>query len=628
MSRLWNRIVVGMIAVVLIVSGFSVYVSAENSDAQESRTSGSAENADNNEGKMNVDVMFVMDDSGSMFKSDPDKISRDAYSLFTELLDGSCGVGYVSFTHEIISYGKIVNVSDSDSMKSQKKKVMELEYDNRGFTDISLALKKAAELLTDNKVRDNGRKKCVVLLTDGNTNLVGKGRTTQDSLEELDDVLKKLSDRGIPVYSIGLNSNGKLNRDEIDKISGNTGGNAFEVTDSEQLLDVFVSVFGSINQVKGDVRKIVDGNVDITIPSDGVFSTSILIQSKIPYSEMNPVLKAPGGTLVPLIDSNEIILTSTKSYTLIKIIYPVDGVWKLHLDKVTDKDCKVMQIDYHSLYVKAKVSNSVAAKNPLVIRASVSSEGGRITDEELLDRMEAEAVVSKGGKSETLEMKQTRGDFVCTWTGTQKGIYYVKVIVDTGRFKKESNLCRVEVTDAVGLDEMSSSEAANNIGVDGEKIDKVIIIAAVIIGIVIVAVVCGIIIINKNRKKALERESQRIRQNAEVKRPEPAPQPKPAPKPMPAPVIEKVKPSPKPTDPDYVDYEIIEHDSLENLIKKGPDDAFNLNSDNYKTDAALEALIKKGPDDTLGVGKEETSYDEDDEYDDDEYEDDEYEDDE
>jgi len=75
-----------------------------------------------------------------------------------------------------------------------------------------------------------------------------------------------------------------------------------------------------------------------------------------------------------------------------------------------------------------------------------------------------------------------------------------------------------------------------------------------------------------------------------------------------APEIERVKEGPKATDPDYVNIPLVEHGSLESLIKKGPDEAFNANADDYKVDESLEAIIRKGPDNNLGVGKAEEDY--------------------
>ena len=75
------------------------------------------------------------------------------------------------------------------------------------------------------------------------------------------------------------------------------------------------------------------------------------------------------------------------------------------------------------------------------------------------------------------------------------------------------------------------------------------------------------------------------------------------PDPPPPPPFKPEKPivMPKATDPDYVKVKLVEHDAIENLIKKGPEDAFNTNADDYKSDANLEALIKKGPEDAFNT---------------------------
>lgn len=623
MRRLWKNIIAGMIAAVFVISGFNVYVFAENSKSAEEKSADAG-----TDGQMNMDFVFVLDDSGSMFKSDPEKISKDAYSLFTELMDETCGVGYVAFTHQIVGYENIVDVSDAKKVQSQKKKVMDLEYDNRGYTDISLALKQASKMLTDKRVKDNGRQKCIVLLTDGNTNLVRQQRTTEESLKELDEVLKTLSDLNIPVYSIGLNSNGKLNRDEIDKISGNTDGKSFEVTDSKQLLDVFISVFGSVNKMNGNKLDIVNGSVKIDIPNSSVFSTSIIIQSAVPFSEMNPVLTNPKGEEVSLSDSDKIRVSSAKSYVLIKIIFPENGTWVLNLDNVSEDKCKILQMDYYSLYVSTNIKNSASVGRPLQISASVGAKDGTLNDEDLLKYLKATAIIVFGDKTEIVELERNGGSFSGEWEAKKAGKYNIKVMIDAGRFQKVSKSVVVNVTDSSGPVNITPSDYTNsNLAVDDESIDRTVIIVSVVSGIMVLIIVAGIIIIRKVRKNELKREEERIRNGEKINPPPPpVPEPKPAPAPRPAPVIEKVKPMPKPTDPEYVDYERFEHDSLENLIKKGPEDAFAISADTYKTDAALEALIKKGPDNTFGVGKDESTYDDEDE-DDDEYEDDEYEDD-
>ena len=106
---------------------------------------------------------------------------------------------------------------------------------------------------------------------------------------------------------------------------------------------------------------------------------------------------------------------------------------------------------------------------------------------------------------------------------------------------------------------------------------------------VVVVFVVAFIVVGIIRSREEQKLLQSV-EHVEDYRPKPKPQP-----------IEKVKPQPKPKDPDYVDIPLLEHDALENLIKKGTDDAFNKNADDYVADASLEKLIKKGADDPFKV---------------------------
>ncbi len=124
-----------------------------------------------------------------------------------------------------------------------------------------------------------------------------------------------------------------------------------------------------------------------------------------------------------------------------------------------------------------------------------------------------------------------------------------------------------------------------------------------IIGVILLAagvVVVILVVVNKHSKgpRALS-----IR-DAEEQEAQPDYSDRPKPK---APPIEMAKEQPKPTDPDYVKIKLVEHGSLESLIKKGPEDAFNKSSEAYKTDESLEKLIRKGKEDPFAVGTEESS---------------------
>ena len=192
-----------LMVLLLVMSCLLVSVHAEGSDTAVSQSSqtAAAEETPSDNGQMNLDVVFVLDASGSMIKSDPNKVALDAYRLFCDLLDDSCGIGYVVFTHELLSSSEVVNISDKAALTDSKNKMASVKYDKGGFTDIALGLTKAKDLLTAPEVKNDHREKVIILLTDGNTALPKDGpRTLEKSNDEMDATLMALYDYHIPEY--------------------------------------------------------------------------------------------------------------------------------------------------------------------------------------------------------------------------------------------------------------------------------------------------------------------------------------------------------------------------------------------------------------------------------------------
>ena len=126
MRSILKRTIVGLLAVMIAMGCAFVQTLAVNDDQSGTDviTGTDTDVSANmllNDGQMNLDVVFVLDSSGSMLRSDPKKIAIDAYSLFVDLLDDSCGIGYVVFTHELKAEGSIVDTADKEALEATKK---------------------------------------------------------------------------------------------------------------------------------------------------------------------------------------------------------------------------------------------------------------------------------------------------------------------------------------------------------------------------------------------------------------------------------------------------------------------------------------------------------------------------
>ena len=165
-----------------------------------------------------VDVVFLVDSSRSMAKSDPDLIRLEAIKLFSDLCSlGSTKIGFVLFGSEIIYSQAPEPINTEDDRTVLKKKVDELG-ELKGTTDIGMAVLHAVDLLTSDDYSGNG--KFIVFLSDGKTVITDNdaGRTLDDSRSDLTEGIVNARNAGIPIYTIGLNANGDVDEAELQNI--------------------------------------------------------------------------------------------------------------------------------------------------------------------------------------------------------------------------------------------------------------------------------------------------------------------------------------------------------------------------------------------------------------------------
>ncbi|MDD6489561.1 MAG: VWA domain-containing protein [Clostridia bacterium] len=401
---------------------------------------------DSDEGKMNLDVVFVLDASGSMLSSDPSRIAIDAFNLFTDLCDETCGVGYSVYTHKLKASNPIVSLGDKKNLKTLRKNISNIKYDPSGSTDIALGLTKAMNIHSENKNTDSKRKKAVILLSDGNTYLKKSSRTLEEAQKEMDSTLNTLNDRNIPVYSIGLNCDGTLDKTELEKISDTTNGKTYETTTSDDLISIISDIFSDIYRLNGTKCEIQEGNVTINVKDNSVFYVNVIIQTKLSKEELSPVLTSPDGKKVSLENNNNIKLTSTGSYTLIKMIYPDSGKWNLHLNKANSDNCTVTQLDFYQIYIKQQINKTAVIGETVKIESSLNDINGVVDDYDLLKTIEMTAIVNyPDGDKEIPLIRKSDGVYTGEFTVDSEGEYTVKTKATSKTFEKESNATTITV---------------------------------------------------------------------------------------------------------------------------------------------------------------------------------------
>ncbi len=592
--RLLSLLLTAVIAVMFFVP--VIVVHADNDDIKDTEQ----------DANMNLDVVFVLDSSGSMLDSDPHKVALDAFNLFVDLCDETCGIGYVVYSEKIKDYSNIIDISNKSNLETMKKKISSIQYDPYGDTDISLGLTKAMNIHDAKRTAAKDRKKVIILLSDGNTHLIGTARSMQESQKEMETTLNSLKEKNIPVYSIGLNYDKTLDKKELEKISKTTGGTTYETSTSDKLTGIISDIFSNIYKLDGIPKEIVDGKVTIEVKDSSVFYVNIIIRSSFTLEQLAPVITTPEGRKISVTPNNKHItgtggefeainITSAGTYTLMKLIYPRSGNWIISLKQANNDNCKVTQLDFYSVYVKQTIQNIANVGDTIPIEASLNDRDGVILDEDLLKTIKMKTIIQaspSGKKTEVILERDFNGVYKGTYTATEPGGYWVSTTAESNKFKKESHTVKL----AIGTDYVEPSSAFTESSVESQVSEEsqednngnMWIFISVLIAVLLVGgIIIVLIIAAKNNRN----------------NPPPPPAPAPAPeKPLPV-KREAPLPAMPERDAQLIDYQKVEHGSLESLIKKGPEDAFNMSADDYKTDEALEKLIKKG-DDPFSVVKE------------------------
>lgn len=193
-----------------------------------------------------IDAVLILDVSRSMITADPERIANDAMNMFIDMLEiGRDRVGVVAYAGHV-THSSSLTLLDYDNVTYLQDIISNLAY--ASWTDHPLGLLEALRILTEDF--SEYRQQVVVFLTDGNLNVNPFGsRTTAQAENDKLIAISIAQEYGIPIYSIGLNFDGALDRKYTEVVAGATGGLAFETANAEDLPDILNTIFALMTTV-------------------------------------------------------------------------------------------------------------------------------------------------------------------------------------------------------------------------------------------------------------------------------------------------------------------------------------------------------------------------------------------
>lgn len=445
--RHMKKILTVLLAAVMLICMSVSAVWAEGEEVAQQTT------ADN----MSFDVIFAIDGSGSMKKSDALKLRLTAGRLFTEMTySNTSRAGFVQFTNIIMDSQGLTDLSTEDSKASFRDRLSGLQDSVKGSwdTDISLGLTQALNLLKEGDSFNGDRNPMIILLSDGNTDLPNGPRTVEESNAELTGTLSEAASLGVPIYSIGLNYDGKLDVDYMQNIANQTGGAFYNITTATDFNKYMTDIFGNV--ADGDLTGLnpayIDGRfvTDFVIDNGSVLMANIVILTDKGVSD--PQLIDPTGAVVPLdADHGVIVSTDTSdenkvsTYTILKIMYPVQGAWKVSVKGEADDAVQVNLLTTYDISFKLLNSRDPIAGNDINIYGKLIRGDENITDSNLLSGAMAICTImdNKGnivGENLPMTYNEEKHVFICKTNLEKSGNYYVTAHLEgkDGSFSKEA----------------------------------------------------------------------------------------------------------------------------------------------------------------------------------------------
>ncbi|MEK3799224.1 vWA domain-containing protein [Peribacillus sp. FSL H8-0477] len=418
-----------------------------------------------------MDAVLVVDVSNSMNKSDKKKVSNEAMKMFVDMLSVSGDkVGLVAYTDQINREKALLEIHSEEDKTDFKEYIDSL---TRGsYTDIAIGVNEAVKILDAGK--DKGHSPLIILLADGINELnPDSGRTQKQSDKDMQTAINKAKAEGYPIYTIGLNADGKTNQSVLKNLSKETNGIYFTTNSADDLPSILSEIFAKHLKLKVVPVKNLTANgnyqdVVIDIPNENVMEANISITTNRPITAK---LFDPDGKEVN-IPSPNIIYSKSNAYSLIKLIKPAIGKWKIQV-KGTNKDKIDVNMIYNydlGLHLEEPANKNYGKNDTVAIKAFLETGGKKLQSPVMYEEMKAKLLVTDLTLKKVVEYPlDTDGkNFFSNWKIPDQHKYELKVLAEDNSFSRETNSIVIDAsrkTSPVLAEETKESGVVKRLGI-------------------------------------------------------------------------------------------------------------------------------------------------------------------
>ncbi len=184
-----------------------------------------------------LDLVFVIDNSGSMKKNDPKFEIRQAIQDFVIVLPRQSRVGMVLFDENVRLLHRLRIISNPRVQKQFISSLEKIDYTGR-YTDSPNGIERALY-----ELKTNGRtasRKVLVFLTDGQVTIGDKDKNRQLTQWLKQDLTHELKQLGIRIYGVAFTDDADFSM--IQSLASRTEGEYFRARDASQIAFAFARI--------------------------------------------------------------------------------------------------------------------------------------------------------------------------------------------------------------------------------------------------------------------------------------------------------------------------------------------------------------------------------------------------
>lgn len=411
-----------------------------------------------------LDVIFVLDDSGSMKSTDPEKLSITAISKFA---DAAAVVTTVDVQYGAAIYGDAVKTPQlglGATAEEVKTFVDENAERNQIHTNAAAGIKWATDELSANG--RNNSTKIIVLIGDG-VNDQDDGRTQAEtkaaeekSEQDKEAAIATAKSKGIKVYAIAVNESNDPNfKKYFEDIANQTGGVCHEPKNFDELQSAVDDIFKTVTGGSGG------GNIPPVFTEPGVpVSQTITVEKGVYQMIIRCDYTEPLKIWLTDFSGNQYddqtsdptfkyLDDTTNKYIQLSVTEPEEGEWTITYLSDAEQTIETDFITFKDMVVRLKATSSedVIEGKGARYRADVTANGEAITDEARLTGFAPKLAVVKldkdgnRGSAEYTAMTVVDGQLEATPEFKKVGNYVVYVELKGDTSTITSNELTLEV---------------------------------------------------------------------------------------------------------------------------------------------------------------------------------------